>query len=48
LSAEAMVASLACRPMSAPGRPTLERPVLSVVWPVMKVERPATQLCSAY
>ena len=47
LQRRAMVTSLACRPTSAPGRPTLDRPVRSVTWPVMKVERPAVQLCSA-
>ena len=29
------------------GMPTLDRPVRAVSWPVMKVERPAVQLCSA-
>ena len=42
-----MVMSLACRPRSAPGMPTLVSPVRSVDWPVMNVERPAVQLCSA-
>ena len=33
--------------VGAPGSPTLERPVRSVAWPVMKDDRPAVQLCSA-
>jgi len=31
---------------SAPGSPTLLRPVRNTLWSVMKVERPAVQLCS--
>ena len=30
-----------------PGTPTLESPVRSVTCPVMKLDRPAVQLCSA-
>jgi hypothetical protein len=41
------IMSSARRPRSAPGRPTLERPVRSVACPVMNDERPAVQLCSA-
>ena len=42
-----MVGSSGRRPMSAPGIPTLERPVRMGFWPVMKAERPAVQLCWA-
>jgi hypothetical protein len=34
-------------PCGAPGMPTLESPVRRAVCPVMKVERPAVQDCSA-
>ena len=43
-----MVMSSALRPSSAPGRPTLVRPVRRPHWPVMNDARPAVQLCSAY
>ena len=42
-----MVMSSACSPSDAPGKPTLERPVRKVAWPVMNEDRPAVQLCSA-
>ncbi len=41
-----MVTSLSFMPMAAPGMPTLDRPVRSTLWPVMKEERPAVQDCS--
>ena len=34
-------------PRSAPGIPTLLKPVRNTLWPVIKAERPAVQLCSA-
>ena len=43
-----MVASSACRPMSAPGIPTLVRPVRYGFCPVMNAARPAVQLCWPY
>ena len=43
-----MVTSCARRPWSAPGRPTLVRPVRIGDWPVMKAARPAVQLCWPY
>ncbi len=43
-----MVGSSGCRPRSAPGRPTLVRPVRIGDWPVMKAARPAVQLCWPY
>ena len=42
-----MVGSSLRRPRSAPGMPTLERPVRMGFCPVMKAERPAVQLCWA-
>jgi hypothetical protein len=47
LSNSAIVASSFCSPIGAAGTPTLLKPVRSVAWPVMNVERPAVQLCSA-
>ena len=47
LSSAAMVASCSFMPCGAPGRPTLESPVRKAVCPVMKVDRPAVQDCSA-
>ena len=38
---------LLCMPCGAPGRPTLDNPVRNAVCPVMKVDRPAVQDCSA-
>ena len=38
--------SSARSPMSAPGIPTLVRPVRYGFWPVMNAARPAVQLCS--
>src|SRR5262249_13986264 len=35
-------------PRSAPGSPTLVRPVRMGDWPVMKAARPAVQLCCPY
>ena len=43
-----MVASCARSPWSAPGRPTLVRPVRMGDWPVMNAARPAVQLCWPY
>ena len=40
-----MVGSSGLMPKSAPGRPTLVRPVRSGFCPVMKAARPAVQLC---
>ena len=40
--------SSACSPTSAPGMPTLLRPVRKTLWPVMNDDRPAVQLCSPY
>ena len=40
-----MVGSSAIRPTSAPGIPTLVKPVRIGFWPVMKAARPAVQLC---
>jgi hypothetical protein len=37
---------LAWIPVSAPGRPTLLRPVRYTLCPVMNADRPAVQLCS--
>ena len=34
-------------PCGAPGIPTLLIPVRNGIWPVMKAERPAVELCSA-
>ena len=44
----ATVGSSGPRPSSAPGRPTLVRPVRIGDWPVMKAARPAVQLCCPY
>ena len=41
-----MVGSSGWRPTSAPGMPTLDRPVRNTLWPVMKAARPAVQDCS--
>ena len=43
-----MVGSSGCSPRSAPGRPTLVRPVRIGDWPVMNAARPAVQLCWPY
>ena len=44
----AVLGGSAARPQTgAPGAPTLERPVRKVACPVMKLDRPAVQLCSA-
>ena len=43
-----MVGSSARSPMSAPGIPTLLRPVRNTLCPVMNDERPAVQDCSPY
>ena len=43
-----MVGSSGCSPTSAPGMPTLDRPVRNTLWPVMKAARPAVQDCSPY
>ena len=43
-----MVGSSGCSPRSAPGSPTLVRPVRIGDWPVMKAARPAVQLCWPY
>ena len=37
---------LGLKPMSAPGMPTLVRPVRYGFWPLMNAARPAVQLCS--
>ena len=45
---DAMVGSSGCKPKSAPGSPTLVRPVRIGDWPVMNAARPAVQLCCPY
>jgi hypothetical protein len=40
LSSTAMVGSSSRMPSSAPGRPTLERPVRNTLWPMMNEDRP--------
>jgi len=46
LSSSAIVGSSARSPTSAPGIPTLLRPVRNTLCPVMNEDRPAVQLCS--
>src|SRR6185369_2348941 len=43
-----MVGSSGRRPRSAPGNPTLVKPVRIGDWPVMNAARPAVQLCCPY
>ena len=44
----ATLGSSGCKPISAPGRPTLVSPVRIGDWPVTNAARPAVQLCWPY